>query len=319
MVKKVLQFLKSYNGFVSGEDISKSLSISRSAVWKHIANLRNTGYVIEAVPHLGYRLLSTPDKLLPEEISYHLKTKIIGKKIFYYKTVDSTMDIAFDLGIKGYPEGTVVFAEQQIKGRGRLGREWFSPKAKGIYLSLLLRPQFLPQESPKLTLMAAVSINQAIKKITGVSPLIKWPNDIIINSKKVAGILTELDAETDRIKFVNIGIGLNVNSPKTLLFKGSTSLRVETNKEVSRVKLAREILRSIEENYFALKKDGFALIRKKWKAQSLVLGKRIKVYYGNRFIEGEAKDIDSDGALLIRQDNGFVDKVLSGDVISLEK
>lgn len=317
MIKQVLGFLKSRDGFVSGEEISRGLKISRTAVWKYMRQLREEGYSIEAVPHLGYRLFSIPDKLLPEEISYHLNTKIIGCEIFHYTSVTSTMDIAFDLGLKGFPEGTAVFAEHQTKGKGRMGRSWFSPKQKGIYLSLLLRPEFLPQESPKLTLMTAVSIAEAIKKVTQLAPLIKWPNDILINGRKVSGILTELDAEADRIKFVNIGIGINVNSSKSLLPPQSTSLKQEIGSSVSRIELAKETLRFIEKNYFTLRQKGFNPIREKWKALSIILGKQIKIWSHDRYIQGEAQDIDIDGALLVRKDSGFIEKVLSGDVISV--
>lgn len=317
MIKDVLDFLKAQDGFVSGEEISRNLKISRTAVWKHIARLRTEGYLIEAVPHLGYRIISIPDKLLPEEISYQLNTKVIGQSLFYYETLGSTMDTAFELGLKGFPEGTVVFAESQTKGRGRLGRSWFSPKEKGIYLSLLLRPEFLPQEAPKITLMTAVSISEAIKKITGLSVLIKWPNDIVVGGKKLAGILTELDAEADKIKFINIGIGINVNSSKSFLPKESTSLKEEIGTELSRIELAREVLRAIESNYFILKDKGFKPILEKWLASSAILGKRIEISSQNRIICGEAQDIDMDGALLVRQDTGFIERVLSGDVVRI--
>lgn len=317
MAKDVLDFLKAQDGFVSGEEISRNLKISRTAVWKHITRLRTEGYLIEAVPHLGYRIISIPDKLLPEEISYQLNTKVIGQSLFYYETLGSTMDTAFELGLKGFPEGTVVFAESQTKGRGRLGRSWFSPKEKGIYLSLLLRPEFLPQEAPKITLMTAVSISEAIKKITGLSVLIKWPNDIVVGGKKLAGILTELDAEADKIKFINIGIGINVNSSKSFLPKEGTSLKEEIGTELPRIELAREVLRAIESNYFILKDKGFKPILEKWLASSAILGKRIEISSQNRIICGEAQDIDMDGALLVRQDTGFIERVLSGDVVRI--
>lgn len=318
MTKQVLCFLKAREGFVSGEEISRYLNISRSAVWKHIANLRALGYVIEAVPHLGYKIILVPDKLLPEELSYNLNTKIIGRKIFYYETALSTMDIAFDLGRKGCPEGTVVFAETQIKGRGRSGRSWVSPKVKGLYFSLILRPEFSLQEAPKLTLMAAVSICEAIIKKTNLAVGIKWPNDIIINDKKCAGILTELDAETDRIKFVNIGIGLNVNSSKSALPLGATSLKEEKGETISRIDLAREAFMSLELNYTALKEKGFKPIMEKWCHYSVILGKYIEIRLQNRIISGIAQDIDNDGALLVRQDSGFIEKVFSGDVVRID-
>lgn len=317
MTKDVLYFLKAQDGFVSGEDISRKLKISRTAVWKHIAHLRLAGYIIEAVPHLGYKIISVPDKLLPAEVGYGLNTKVIGSKIVHYDVVSSTMDIAFDLGIKGAPEGTVVFAESQARGRGRSGRRWVSPKAKGLYFSLLLKPQFSLQEAPKLTLMAAVSIVEAIKKTSGLNAGIKWPNDIFIGASKVAGILTELDAETDKIRFVNIGAGINVNSLKSALPGGATSLKEEAGADISRIDLAKEVLRAIEKNYLILKEKGFKLLRDKYRHYSVILGKHIEIRAHNRVIEGLAQDIDIDGALLVRQDSGFVEKVFSGDVVKI--
>lgn len=312
---EILEFLRRSDTYVSGEDISRRLKISRSAIWKHIQELRQSGYEIAAVPHLGYRLVSVADKLFPQEVTSSLNTKFIGRRFHYYENLSSTMDIATKLAIEGEREGAVICAESQVKGRGRLGRAWISPKAKGIYISLILRPNILPSETPKLTILSAVSCAKAIKDIAGISPGIKWPNDLIMSDKKVGGILTELNAEMDRVKFVIIGIGLNVNNTKSSLTAGATSLKQEKGENVSRIDLLRNMLRQIESDYTHFLKYGISSIIDEWRQLSLTLHSRIKVVCRKEAIEGEAQDIDLDGGLLIRKDSGFIEKVLAGDVL----
>lgn len=315
MREKILDFLKRKQDFTSGEEISHRLGITRQALWKHIQELKETGYEIVAVPHLGYRLVSLPDRLFPSEISHRLNTQFIGKKIYYFDAPSSTMDIAMDLGIKGAPEGTLVLAETQTKGRGRLSRTWFSPKYKGIYLSLLLRPKILPYQAPIFTLLAAVSICEAVKEITDLDVQIKWPNDILIHDKKLGGILTELDAETDEVRFIIIGIGINVNNDKRTLVAGATSLKNEKKESIIRLELLKGILRKIEVNYLKFQGKGTQPILEKWRDYSITLGKRVKVNFHQRHIEGEAVDIDTDGGLLVRRDSGLVEKITAGDVV----
>ncbi len=313
--EKILDFLKRKPDYVSGDQISHRLGITRQALWKHIQILKDAGYDIVAVPHLGYKLISSPDRLVPFEVTRELNTKFIGKKIYYFGTVSSSMDVAWQLGIKGSCEETVVIAESQTKGRGRLGRNWFSPKYKGIYLSLILRPKILPNQMPLLTLMSAVSICEAIREKTGLTCQIKWPNDILIHHKKLGGILTELNAETDLSHFVVIGIGLNVNNDKKTLLAGATSLKEQKKEEVNRLDLLQEILRKIEENYFVFQKKGGKPIIDKWRDWNITLGRRVRVVCQKQHIEGEALDIDIDGGLLIRNDSGLTQKVMTGDVV----
>lgn len=315
MQDKILNLLKKKEGYVSGEDISSHLDISRQALWKHIQELKDKGYVIEAVPHLGYLLSSSPDRLFEFEISRGLNTKAFGKKIFYFDTLTSTIDMALDLGVKGASSGTLILAESQTKGKGRLGRSWFSPKYKGLYMSLILRPDMLPTQSPILTLLAAVSICEAIKNSTGVTSQIKWPNDILINNKKVAGILTQVVAETDKVDFVVMSSGINVNNDKRSLIGGATSLKEQKKEEINRVSLLQDILRELEVNYLVLGKKGAGQVLEKWRRHNTTLGRRVKVYSQHQHIEGEALDIDTDGALLIRKDNGINQKVMAGDVM----
>lgn len=321
MKEKILDYLNKEDDYLSGDQISKHLGISRQGLWKHIQELKDSGYEIVAVPHLGYRLQSCPDRLFPFEVSRNLHTKFIGtsamlsaEKIHYFDYLASTMDLAMQLGMDGAASGSIVLAESQIKGRGRLGRGWFSPKYKGIYLSLILRPKIPPAACPVLTLMSAVSICEAVKEVLGLDAQIKWPNDVLICNKKVAGILTEMNAEVDKVNFVVIGIGLNVNNDKKSLIAQATSLKEQQGVEISRVVLLQEILRKIENNYFLLEDKGSQEIINKWRNFTLTLGARVKVDYQNKHIEGCAVDIDKDGGLLIRKDSGLIQKVTSGDV-----
>ena len=315
MKEKILEYLKKEHEYLSGDQISQHLGISRQGLWKHIQELKDLGYDIVAVPHLGYRLESSPDRLFALEISHGLNTKFIAKKIHYFDYLASTMNLAMQLGMQAEPNGTLVLAESQTKGRGRLGRSWFSPKYKGIYLSLVLRPKISPSASPILTLLSAVSICEAVKKVVGLDIQIKWPNDLFIHNKKLGGILTEMNAEVDKVNFVVIGIGLNVNNDKKSLVTQATSLKEQVGEPVNRILLLQELLRRIENNYSLLEDKGSQIVIDKWRNLSLTLGRRVKVYYQDKHIEGQAVDIDKDGALLIRKDSGLIQKVFSGDVL----
>ena len=316
MDDKILNIFRSSNGeFISGEEISEKLKISRAAVWKHIEQLRKEGYEIVGEPHVGYRLTGTPDKLIPEEISHKLGTKIIGKKIYSYETTDSTMDVAHRLAQSGSREGTVIFSEGQSKGRGRMGREWLSPKGKGIYLSLILRPDVSPADAPKITLMSAVAVANTIRKATHLGALIKWPNDILINNRKVCGILTEMSAEINTVKYIVLGIGINVNTAKADLPKEATSLKAEVGESVARVELTQELLRELEHQYSIFKEKGFKTIIEKWRGLSHTLGEEVKIVCQNKKIEGMAVDLDMSGALVVRLDSGFTEHIMAGDVL----
>ncbi len=318
MQEKIIGFLKQSKGYVSGEDMSGELKISRAAVWKYIDQLRHEGYDIAAVPHLGYKLEDCPDKLLPHEITFGLKTKRLGQNAMFLDTVGSSMDEAFRLGMEGAPEGTIVCAETQTKGRGRLGRRWASPKGKGIYASLILRPHFAPAQTAQLTLMTAVAIAQALTKISGIKIEIKWPNDLLVGGRKLAGILTELRAEMDQVEFVVIGFGINVNSTAQNLVEGSTSLKMETGNSFSRVLVLQELLVSLEFWYDGLKKQGFQPVLKAWKSNSATLKTRVRVTDADGVAEGVAFDLDDDGGLLIRQDSGVVIKKMAGDITQIK-
>lgn len=318
MEEKILNiFRKDPDGFISGEDISESLKISRSAVWKHIEKLRELGYEFDAVPHLGYRLKSIPDRLYSEEISYGMGDNIFGRQILYYSTLDSTNTTCFNMAVKGSKEGTVVISEGQTKGKGRLSREWISPKHRGIYMSVLLRPQITPFQAPRITLTAAVSTALAIREATGCMATIKWPNDILVDGKKLGGILTEMDAESDMVNFIVVGIGINVNTKTNELPKGATSIYKQTGAKASRIELVRKILQKLQQYYILFSDNGFDTIRDEWQMMAATLGKRVRASCMNKKIEGEAVGIDADGALIIRLDNGFQEKILAGDILLL--
>lgn len=315
MEEKILKILKeSNNGHVSGEDLSKRLNVTRASIWKHMENLRNIGYEIEAQPHLGYRLIDIPDKLLAHEIKWDLKTGYLGKNIYSYEEVNSTNDRAYHIAEEGGEEGTVIVAERQSKGKGRMGRVWSSPKG-GIYLSAILRPKLMPTEVSKLTLVAAVSVAQAIRSATGLQCSIKWPNDILVGKNKLCGILTELKAEQDMTSFIILGIGINVNTKVSLLPKNSTSVSKEQGREFSRIDLTKRVLKNIESHYDLFKQNKFKDIIDEWKDLSAILGRRVKVTGKTHTIEGQAIDVDDGGALVVRLDNGLNERILAGDVI----
>ena len=314
----IIRLLKENDdGYVSGEEISRQLNITRTGIWKHIQELRRRGYKVEASPHLGYRLTASPDKLFPWEICNGLNTTNIGTDFFYYDTVSSTMDEAFRRGVEGAPEGIVVCAESQSKGRGRLGRSWSSPKGKGIYLSVLVRPSVSPMEATKLTLLSAVALCEAVRRSTGIEAAIKWPNDLLVKQRKLAGILTELSAEVDRVNFVVIGIGLNVNALMGQLPPQATSIKMEAGRSFSRPEIVREILRSLDGWYVRWLDEGDVPILQRWKELSSTLGKNVRVLEGKTPCEGEAVDLAPDGGLLVKLADGTIVKKMSGDVVQV--
>lgn len=312
---RIITFLKSADGYVSGEEISRALHITRAAVWKHIEVLRADGYTIDAVPRHGYRLSASPDRLFPSEVQHGLLTKVFGKYIHYFESIPSTMDEAFRLGSAGACEGTVIVAETQTKGRGRMGRVWASPKNKGIYFSIILRPSCTPSQASRMTLVSAVAISEAIECVTGVRPLIKWPNDLLIGGLKLCGILTEMRAETDRVGFMVAGIGLNVNSASHQLVSGAVSLKQILGRPVMRVVLFQEILKSLEDRYVQVEKEGFKDAFISWRGRSATLGQEVRFLERTKIVSAIAVDIDDDGALIVRLSDGRLVKRVAGDIV----
>jgi len=303
MRKGILRALYQAEGRISGELISKRLGISRVAVWKHIQTLKREGYIIDASPK-GYKLISSPDLLLPDEF--------IGlrQKVYYLKEVSSTMDVAKKLAKRG--EEAIVIAETQTSGRGRLGRRWHSQKG-GIYFTIILRPRIGPAHAQIINLMAAVSVARAIRSLFNLEAKLKWPNDVLIRGKKVCGILAEMEAEMDVIKFVNLGIGINANNPISLYEEGATSIKEELGRDISRKELLMCVLNEIEKRRSLLGEE----IISEWKALSSTINKKVRIIMQDEVVEGEAIDIDTDGALILRTDKG-IRRIIAGDCIHLK-
>ena len=300
---------------MTAEELCLHVHVSRQTVWKHILQLRDLGYDISSVPHLGYQLVSCPDRLYPAEVSAGLHTRTIGKAVHYYDHVASTMDVAMRLAQDKAPEGTVVIAETQTAGRGRLGRSWVSPKYKGLYFSIIVRPDTAIGEVASITLMAAVSVCAAVRRTCGLDAQIKWPNDILLGQRKLGGILTEMNAGVDRVNYCVIGIGINVNSDKKTLVDGAVSLAQGAGSAVNRVELFRELLRQFERYYLKFKKQEVGLILDAWRQFSVTLGARVRIDMHKGRLDGVAVDIDTDGGLMVRRDSGLIEKVFAGDVV----
>jgi BirA family transcriptional regulator, biotin operon repressor / biotin---[acetyl-CoA-carboxylase] ligase len=320
---KILSALRASPDGTSGAELAEQLGISRAAIWSRIEELRKLDYDIEASPHFGYRLVSSPDTLHADDLIARLgKTKVVGRDIRVFQETTSTNDIVEKLARDGVKEGIVVFAESQTSGRGRLGRKWISPERKGLWFSVLLRPDLRPQETTQLTVASAIALRRAIQSQTGLSPEIKWPNDISIRGKKVAGILTELSAEVDRVKHIVLGIGVDVNlgagELPAELRKTATSLKMETGETISRAELAVTILQALDEDYTRIGAGRFAAVADEWEGHCATIGKNVTVQIGERKIRGCAESLDDDGALIVRTEHGRLERIIGGDV-TLEK
>ncbi|MCD6567421.1 MAG: biotin--[acetyl-CoA-carboxylase] ligase [Dehalococcoidia bacterium] len=302
----ILKALKESAGHVSGEALSRHLGTSRVAIWKHIRRLRQDGYAIES-SSLGYRLNSSPNLLLPYEFPG------MEQKIHHSSEVSSTMDIARELARNGAAAGTVVIAESQSRGRGRLERKWYSPQG-GIYLSIILRPQVTPAYAPRINLMVAVAIARTIRELFGLKAELKWPNDVLIEGKKVCGILAEMDAEMDMVNYVSVGIGLNANAVVSGHEENAVSLREKVGREISRKEFCNSALRAIEEIQIML--TGADLLDE-WRDLSSTLNREVRITAPGEVIEGQAVDIDDHGALMVKTGDGVLRHIFAGDCIHL--
>jgi BirA family biotin operon repressor/biotin-[acetyl-CoA-carboxylase] ligase len=319
----ILSALRAAPSGISGGELARKLGISRAAVWARIENLRGIGYDIEAGPHLGYRLLGAPDVLHADDMYSRMgRTKIIGREIQVFEKTTSTNDVISHLARGGVKEGVVVFAESQTKGRGRMGRTWLSPARKGLWFSVLLRPDIPPHAATQLTIAAATSLTRAITSQTGIVPEIKWPNDLLIRGKKIAGILTEMSAELDHLKEVILGIGIDVNVEAhefpAALRKIATSLRIESGQVIDRAALAVAILHELDHDYERIKRGEFESVAEQWYAHCTTIGARVAIHIGDRVIRGVADSLDADGALLLRGQHGILERITGGDV-TMEK
>lgn len=312
-------FREAGSGFVSGELISRELQVSRTAVWKHINGLRDTGYKIEAIPSRGYHLLSSPDILSVEEVREKLNATCIGRQLVCLPETTSTNADAFHLAEAGAEEGTTVIADAQSGGKGRRGRAWSSPAGVNLYCSVVLRPAIMPYEAPQLTFLSAVAVARAIEQATALEPEIKWPNDVLISGRKVAGLLNEMSAETDRVNFVILGIGVNLNMTLAQfpadVRAPATSLLLEQGLPVHRVQFAARMLGELDRLYTDFLHHGFGPVRDEWQQRCNANGREVVVSEaGVETVRGMFHGIDGDGALLVRFPDGMVDRILSGDV-----
>ncbi|UJF36158.1 biotin--[acetyl-CoA-carboxylase] ligase [Paenibacillus hexagrammi] len=319
MNERILQVFEEFpDSYVSGEELSRRLACSRTAIWKHIEELREAGYEFEAAPRKGYRLVKKPETYDKIKLLAGLRSKVMGQQVHMYGEVDSTQTIAHSLVGAGAFEGTLVLAEAQTSGRGRMGRKWHSPAGKGIWMSLVLTPRIPVYFMPQLTLLAAVALCRSIQQMCSVDIGIKWPNDLLIRGKKVSGILLESSGEDERLKYVIAGIGISANLktedyPEELL-PIATSLAIESGQEISREQLIQAFLKEFEDLYFLYSEQGFAPIRLLWEALSVTLHRPIRTQGPAGIIEGIAESLDDSGALTVRTADGARIKVFSGDI-----
>lgn len=305
-------------GYVSGQTLSGALGVSRTAVWKHIEALRKSGFSIEASPRKGYRLEIGEYPYNGVGISSALKTEFIGRKLFFYDEIDSTNVAAFEFGRSGEEEGAAVVADSQVSGKGRVGRQWRSPPGVNLYTSVVLRPTIMPKDAHMLTFLSAVAVAGTVDGFIKTRPVVKWPNDILVNGKKVAGILMEMDAESDRVNFIIAGVGVNINSTPSLwtgeLEGKATSVMEVAGAEVSRVEFISALYSNLEKWYKAALEEGFTRVLDSWKGYFASEGKPVRVSSFGRTIEGLCMGIDRDGALLVKGHAGKIERVISGDV-----
>jgi BirA family biotin operon repressor/biotin-[acetyl-CoA-carboxylase] ligase len=317
---KLLHWLKGNpHQWVSGEQISKQLGISRTAVWKQIHHLKADGHVIRSAPKKGYRLVKTADVLEAESIHASLQTLTMGRPAVYvHQETDSTNLQAKILAGQGAAEGTVVVADTQTHGRGRRGRTWFSPSGRNIYTSMILRPAMAPSQAPQITLMAAVAVAKTLRRSVGIAARIKWPNDILVKGKKIAGILNEISTEMDVVDYVVTGLGINVNVRQNEMpgeiRRMATSILMETGEEVCRTTLLCDLMKEFEICYAQLKTEGFAAIMEQWRNLTDIIHQYVYVDVLGTCHTGTVEAVDDDGVLILRDDRGDIHRIFSGDV-----
>ncbi|RST73644.1 biotin--[acetyl-CoA-carboxylase] ligase [Siminovitchia acidinfaciens] len=317
--QQLIEALSDADGkFLSGQALAEIIGCSRTAIWKHIEELRKDGFVLEAVRNKGYRIIGTPENMTENEILFGLETERFGRSVHYFDSLESTQKAAYQLAYDGAPEGTLVIAEEQTSGRGRLGRAWHSASGKGIWMSIIVRPDLPPQKAPQFTLITAVAVARAIEEVTEITPEIKWPNDLLIKGKKVVGILTELQAEADKISSLIIGIGMNVNHASddfpVEVKKIASSLFIEKGEKISRAALIQSFLKNFEKYYSIYISDGFLPIRILWESYATSIGKQIKATTVTGEIVGVAVGISNEGVLKIEDEKGVIHNIYSADI-----
>ncbi len=316
---KILNLFRlSPDQYISGQQISRSLDISRSAVWKQVKVLRELGFDIEAKHSRGYRLLAAPDLLLAADIENELNNQLIGRSVISLPETDSTNIQVRRLAEDGAHEGTILVADRQSAGRGRLGRRWESPSGVNLYCSILLRPEIPVQQAPQLTFLSAVAVAETLSDVCQIPAEVKWPNDILVGGAKIAGLLNEMNAETEQIHFVILGIGINLNMevdqfPKDIKYP-VTSVLLESGKPVDRLLFMRELLQRLDGYYSEFLAEGFGPIRSRWEKLFFMMNKKVEVDLGRSVLCGTVVGLDAEGALRVQSDQGQVERIIAGDV-----
>ena len=323
---KVLKFLQTHNTeYLSGQDLSDVLRISRVAIWKHIKKIQDLGYTVESKQKLGYKLTENSDILFPWEVTSELKTKVIGQKAYYFDSIDSTQNQALKIANEPENNGAVIIAATQTGGKGRTGRKWISPKG-GIWFSIILHPKFDISITTLFPIASSLALSKAIENTFEITPELKWPNDLTIKGKKIAGILVDAAFESNKIESLVLGVGINFNVDikaikKTLKdtpnFYGVTSLS-EQNKKVKPIQLVQNFFVELEKIYELLNKKQTKKIISEWTKRSSTIGKNVEINTTDGKIKGKATKIDEDGALIISNKNK-TEKVIAGDIIHLSK
>ena len=303
MKEEILRLLRSADGYISGQELCNRFGVSRTAVWKAINQLKEAGYEIEAQQNKGYRLMAAPDLMTEAEIKSLLHTDWVAKEVLYFDTIDSTNTKAQELAEKGYPSGTLVVADKQESGKGRRGRSWVSPSGTGIFMTLMIKPDINPNNASMLTLVAAIAVAKAITSVTGEEALIKWPNDIVINGKKVCGILTEMNAQFDYINHIVVGIGINVHNesfPEEISQMASSLMIEAGGKRFHRAQIIAETMSYFEQYYdtFLKTQDLSALVRE-YDELLVNRNKSVRVLDPKEPFDGKAMGITPKGELIV--------------------
>lgn len=321
----ILRRLKDkYPEFISGEELSRDFNISRTAVWKYVNSLKEDGYVFESSSRVGYRLVLEPGIINSYELSDNLGTRIVGKKILYFDSIDSTNNYAKKIAMEDAEEGLTVVAGSQSGGRGRIGRSWDSPPDTGVYMSVILKPLLPPGEIQVVTLAAAVAVAKVIEEITGMKPGIKWPNDVLLDGRKVCGILTEMNSEIERVNFVVLGIGINYTRkqgefPHELRDKAISLAAFAGNHGIDmgkwcKLAVIRAVIQEMDKLYKMILLKRYKEITDMWKEYSVTLGSEIRIISGVAEYTGTAEDITEDGSLVVASSDGSIRTVQSGEI-----
>lgn len=317
MKTKILKVLRGTDGYISGQELCEQLGVSRTAVWKYMKQLKEEGYEIQAVQNKGYRLVEVPDVLGESEIKSRMDTRWAGREVYFYEEIDSTNTQAKRLAEEGAPSGTLVVSDCQTKGKGRRGRVWESPKGTALYMTLMIRPQIRPERASMLTLVIGLSVVQAIRNVLKVEVGIKWPNDVVMNKKKLVGILTEMNAQMDYIEYLVLGVGINANTkefPQEIQDK-ATSLQLELGHPVNRAELVAETMKCFEHNYEIFEKtQDLSGLMEAYQEVLVNYNQPVRVLEPGNEYSGIARGINELGELLVERENGVVETVYAGEV-----